>query len=135
MLNWIYSCQERISVLTKCQWELDLTWNFTYIMIEKKKSPAGIWLFTTQIFLVLAITGYVYITRCTWVLYLHDPILGELAPRVEEEFLEDIATWGGLEIMYPLQGSVCKWRKYLLLYPNYMNPQFTFLLIGPPNLM
>lgn len=63
---------------------------------------------TTHIFLVLAIIGHIYITSCALVLYLHHTLLGELTPRVEEEFLEDIPTLGGLENNVPLQGSVCK---------------------------
>lgn len=55
---------------------------------------------TTRIFLMLAIVGHGYIAMCPLVLYLHDVLLGEVVPRVEAVFLENIPTPGERAIMY-----------------------------------
>ena len=52
--------------------------------------------FATPRYLVFVIRGHVYMATCPLVLYLHDAMLGELAPRVDGKFLQDILTQGEL---------------------------------------
>ena len=63
---------------------------------EKKKLQLASGSSATPRYLVLAIRGHVYMATCPLVLYLHGAMLGELAPRVDGEFLQDILTQGEL---------------------------------------